>query len=198
MRLRRAERLSLEIRLRLVSSPPQLTPASQGIALPSGRRWHLRLAVVRGVVGMVPSCTFNRTRLLALKACGVHIGHATLFLGLPQLRGPGSIVSRLHIGAYCGFNDGCLFDLNASVTIGDHVAVGHEARFLTTITQAGVQVAAPITVGDGVWLGARCTIMGGVTVGAGSVIGAGVTVSADIPPNMLITGAKPVSLARWR
>jgi acetyltransferase-like isoleucine patch superfamily enzyme len=140
---------------------------------------------------MLPSCTFNRTRLLALKACGVRIGPATMFLGLPHLQGAGSIVSRLHIGGYCGFNDGCIFDLNAPVTIGNHVSVGHEARFLTTITRESVQIAAPITVGDG-------TIMGGVTVGAGSVIGAGVTVSADIPPNMLITGGKPVSLARWR
>ena len=180
-----------------MNSPP-LNPTPQAMPLPAGRRWHLRLALVAGIVGMLPSCTFNRTRLLALKACGVRMGRATMFLGLPQLRGPGPIVSRLHIGSDCGFNEGCLFDLNASVTIGNHVAVGHEVRFLTSVTQEGVQSAAPITVGDGAWLGARCTIMGGVSIGAGSVIGAGVTVSADIPPNMLITGAKPVSLARWR
>ncbi len=198
MRLRRAEKASLAIKLRPVSSPPQHLPASQGIPLPSGRRWHIRLALVRAVLGIVPSCTFNRTRLLALQACGVRTGPATLFLGLPKLQGQGSIASRLRIGAFCGFNDGCLFDLNAAVTIGNYVAVGHEARFLTTVTQDGARIAAPITVGDGAWLGARCTIMGGVSIGAGSVIGAGVTVSADIPPNMLITGAKPVSLARWR
>jgi acetyltransferase-like isoleucine patch superfamily enzyme len=40
--------------------------------------------------------------------------------------------------------------------------------------------------------------MGGVTIGAGTVIGAGVAVTTDIPPNMLVTGAKPVSLAKWR
>lgn len=147
---------------------------------------------------MFPPFTLNRTRVLALKACGVHTGQATLFWGLPQLLGRGRIASRLQIGAYCGFNDGCVFDLNAPITIGNHVSVGHEVRFVTTVRKEDIETAAPITVGDGVWLGTRCTLMGGVTVGAGSVIGAGVTVAADVPPNTLMTGAKPISLAKWR
>jgi maltose O-acetyltransferase len=121
-----------------------------------------------------------------------------LFWGLPQLVGPGPITSRLRIGAYCGFNDGCTFDLAGPITIGNHVAVGHEVRFLTTRLQDDTEIAAPITIEDGVWLGTRCTIMGGVTIGAGSVIGAGMTIAADVPPNTLMTGAKPVSLAKWR
>jgi acetyltransferase-like isoleucine patch superfamily enzyme len=140
----------------------------------------------------------NRTRLLGLKACGLRAGRATLFWGLPKLTGRGSITSRLQIGDYCGFNDGCLFDLEAPITIGNHVSVGHEVRFLTNLGKEGVETAAPITIGDGVWLGTRCTLLGGVTVGAGSVIGAGVTVTADVPPNTLLTGAKPISLAKWR
>ncbi len=154
--------------------------------------------MVQALLGVFPSVSLNRTRLLALKACGIRMGRATMFLGLPKLVGPGSITSRLQIGAYCGFNDGCVFDLTAPVTIGDHVAVGHEVRFLTSVRAEGANCAAPITVADGVWLGARCTLLGGVTVGAGTVISAGVTVAADVPPNTLMTGAKPVSLAKWR
>ena len=163
----------------------------------SGRRWHLRLAIVRAVIGIAPSFTLNRTRLLALKACGIRIGSSTLFWGLPILKGQGPIASRLVIGSYCGLNEGCEFDLAAPITIGNHVSVGQEVRFLTTLTPAGAQTAAPITIGDGAWLGARCTIMGGVTIGAGSVIGAGMTVTEDVEPNMLVNGGKPVSLARW-
>lgn len=154
--------------------------------------------VVRALLGIFPPVTLNRTRLLALKACGIRTGRATLFLGLPKLTGPGPIASRLRIGAHCGFNQGCVFDLTAPITIGDHVSVGHEVRFLTTVHREGVETAAPITVGDGVWLGARSTLLGGVTVGAGTVIGAGVTVAADVPPNTLMAGARPVSLAKWR
>ena len=180
-----------------MSSPPAVSsPLTHPV--PTGRRWHVRLTVVRALLGVFPSVALNRIRLLALKACGIRTGHATFFLGLPKLTGRGSITSRLKIGAHCGFNDGCVFDLTAPITIGNHVSVGHEVRFLTSVRQEGVESAAPITVADGVWLGARCILMGGVTIGAGTVIGAGVTVAADVPPNTLMTGAKPISLAKWR
>jgi acetyltransferase-like isoleucine patch superfamily enzyme len=113
-----------------------------------------------------------------------------------MLQGPGAIGSRLRVGGLCGFNVGCLFDLSAPVTIGDHVAVGHQVRFLTS--EGPDAAGAPISVGDGAWLGARCTILGGVTIGPGAVVGAGVTVVKDIPAQTLVTGAQTVSLARWR
>lgn len=163
-----------------------------------GRRWHVRLAMVRALWSVVPPFTLNRMRLVALKLCGIRTGQATLFWGMPQLVGRGPITSRLQIGSFCGFNDGCVFNLTAPVAIGNHVSVGHEVRFLTNLRPEDNQAAAPITVGDGVWLGTRCTLMGGVTIGAGTVIGAGVTVTADVPPNTLVTGAKPISLAKWR
>jgi maltose O-acetyltransferase len=180
--------------------PPSPTPHTLPMTPtpPVGRRWHLRLAMVRILLGCFPALSLNRIRLLALKACGVQAGRATLFLGLPTLTGRGAITSRLKIGAHCGFNDGVIFDLTAPIAIGDHVSVGHEVSFLTSAPREGVETAAPITVGDGAWLGARCTLLGGVSVGAGTVIGAGVTVTADVPPNTLMTGGKPISLAKWR
>lgn len=164
----------------------------------SGRSWHVRLAVARGLLHLLPAFTLNRVRRLALKSCGIQLGRGTLLWGSPKLSGRGNIAARLRIGEYCGFNDGCEFDLRAPVTIGNHVSVGHEVRFLTSQCADGHAPAAPITVGDGSWLGARCTLHGGVSIGAGSVIGAGVTVTADVPPNTLMTGGKPISLAKWR
>jgi len=178
-----------------MSSQPEVSASKPPKS--SGRRWHVRLAIVDAVIGIAPSFTLNRTRLLALRACGIRIGSSTLFWGLPILRGRGAITSRLTVGSYCGLNEGCEFDLAAPVTIGDHVSVGQEVRFLTTSGPGGTEIALPITIGDGAWLGARCTIMGGVTIGAGSVIGAGMTVTEDVEPNMLVNGGKPVSLARW-
>ena len=158
----------------------------------------LRLAVVSRVFGVLPSFTFNRTRLLALRLCGVRPGTASLFWGLPRLTGSGPVASRLQIGSSCGFNEGCEFELDAPITIGDHVSVGHQVRFLTGTSAEGRPAPAPIRIGDGSWLGARSVVLGGVTVGAGSVIGAGIIVTADVPPNTLMTGGKPVSLAKWR
>ncbi len=130
----------------------------------------------------------------SLRAAGLELGHATLFWGAPRLTGTGDFRARLTIGAHCGFNVGCCFELEAPISIGDHVAVGHDVLFLTR-TPAG---SAPISIGNGVWLGARCIVMPGVTIGAGSVIGAGVTVSEDVGPDLMVTGQRKISIARWR
>jgi acetyltransferase-like isoleucine patch superfamily enzyme len=180
------------------ASTPPADSSTLAATVPVGRNWHVRLSVFRVLLGVFPAFSLNRCRLMALQACGVRMGRSTWFWGMPRLSGPGPIASRLRVGSDCGFNDGCEFDLKAPITIGNHVAVGHEVRFLTTLHKEGSTTALPITIGDGVWLGARCTIHGGVTVGAGSVIGAGIAVAADVPPNTLLTGAKPVSLAKWR
>jgi len=124
---------------------------------------------------------------------------------MPTLIGSGEAGERLIIGEHCGFNDACFFDLEERVTIGNHVAVGHEVMFLTQTydvgtgeKRAGNAVRAPIVVEDGVWVGARCTVMPGVTIGAGAVIGAGAIVTKDVAANTLLQGTQKVSLARWR
>ena len=89
--------------------------------MPAGRRWHVRLMLFEALFGVIPPFTLARTRRLALKACGIRTGRATFFWGMTKLRGAGPITSRLHIGAECGFNDGCLFDLMAPITIEIHI-----------------------------------------------------------------------------
>jgi maltose O-acetyltransferase len=166
---------------------------------------HPRLLAVNAFFGWVPNFVASRGRTAALRAAGIEIGKSTVFFGLPTLLGSGDVTSRLRIGQYCGFNKGSLFDLEAPVTLGDHVAVGHDVMFLTrthsvgpAVQRAGDVVCAPITIGDGVWLGARSVVMPGVTIGAGSVIGAGIVVSQDIAENTLFVGTQKVSIARWR
>lgn len=124
---------------------------------------------------------------------------------MPTLVGPGDAPSRLEIGELCGLNFGCYFELDAPITLGDHVAVGHEVMFLTRThdpsrpERRGEPAGAkPIRIENGSWLGSRCTILPGVTVGAGSVIGASVVVREDVPPNTLLAGARKISIAKWR
>jgi maltose O-acetyltransferase len=115
---------------------------------------------------------------------------------MPTIIAPGGIAGRLTIGERCGFNIGCLLDLEAPVTIGNHVSFGHDVLVLTGSTERGP--GAPVVIEDGAWIAARAVIMPGVTVGAGAVIGATVVVSQDVPPNTLIAGPQRISLARWR
>jgi Acetyltransferase (isoleucine patch superfamily) len=81
------------------------------------------------------------------------------------------------------------------VTIGDNVFIGPNCG-IYTITHAllpdqrneGVMKAAPVTIGNDVWLAANVVVLPGVTIGDGAVIGAGSVVTHDIPPYTLAVG----------
>ena len=48
--------------------------------------------------------------------------------------------------------------------------------------------AAPIHIGNRVWIGAHATILAGVTVGENSIIAAGAVVTKDVPANTIVGG----------
>ena len=172
-------------------------------AVRSARTWGVRIA--EGVFTRCPPFVAARTLTFALRAAGVSVGKATVFWGMPRLVGTGDVGSRLTVGAYCGFNARCYFELEDKIVIGDHVAVGQDVMFLTRThdpsnpaQRGGKTGSLPIEVGNGAWLGARCTILPGVKIGAGSVIGASVVVAKDVPANILLMGSRSISLAKWR
>src|SRR5699024_584154 len=49
--------------------------------------------------------------------------------------------------------------------------------------------AAPITIGDNVWLGGGVTVLPGVSIGDGSVIGASAVVTRDVPAHTVAVGS---------
>jgi len=165
----------------------------------------LRIRLVESLFARCPTFVAGRAVTAALRLGGVKIGRSTVFWGMPTLTGQGDVGSRLTIGSYCGFNARAYFELDAPISIGNHVAVGQDALFLTRTydtsdlrQRAGKPSSAPVEIGDGAWLGARCTIMPGVKIGAGSVVGASVVVSSDVPPNILVMGKRRISIANWR
>ncbi|MDE6151921.1 MAG: sugar O-acetyltransferase [Prevotella sp.] len=83
----------------------------------------------------------------------------------------------------------------AVVTIGDNVFIGPNCGIYTINhallpdqRNAGVMRAAPVTIGNDVWLAADVKVLPGVTIGDGAVIGAGSVVTRDIPPRVLAAG----------
>lgn len=156
---------------------------------------HPRFLLISMIMKVIPRYIGARTRTKILRAAGLNIGHGTVIMGAPDMHGQGDIRKRLRIGEHVSMNTGCFFDLNAPITIGSHVAIGHEVMLLTTSHEigdsdhrAGTTFSAPVTIKDGAWIGARCIILPGVTVGEGSIVGAGSVVTKDVPPNTLVGG----------
>lgn len=83
----------------------------------------------------------------------------------------------------------------AIVTIGDNVFIGPNCGIYTINhallpdqRNAGVMKAAPVTIGNDVWLAADVKVLPGVTIGDGVVIGTGSVVTREIPPRVLAAG----------
>lgn len=157
---------------------------------------HVKLLLARILMWPLPSMVGGRLRGLVLRAAGFRIGHGTIFAGMPELLGGRELSHNLEIHEICWVNIGCVFDLNAPITIGSRVAIGHQVLLLTSTHEIGLPAqratplikARPIVIHDGAWLGARCTILPGVTVGAGAVVAAGAVVTRDVPPNSMVAG----------
>lgn len=83
----------------------------------------------------------------------------------------------------------------APIVIGQDVLIGPNCSLYTAIhpTEPGPrrakwESAAPITLGDNVWLGGSVVVCPGVTIGENSIIGAGAVVTRDIPANCIAVG----------
>lgn len=98
---------------------------------------------------------------------------------------------------------------HAKVTIGDNVMLAPNVM-ITTVThpknaqqrivqvmensfepkkRGNIELVAPITIGNNVWIAAGSVICPGVTIGDNSIIGANSVVTKDIPANVLACGA---------
>lgn len=103
--------------------------------------------------------------------------------------------SNIYAGNGFYMNYGCIIlDCNI-VTIGENVLCGPYVQIYTAshptdpeIRLSGRELAAPITIGNNVWIGGDAIICPGVTIGDNTTIGAGSVVVKDIPANVVAAG----------
>jgi maltose O-acetyltransferase len=154
------------------------------------------LRVLGGVFSrLLPQFSFNRARTVFLRATGLRIGTGSRIMGPLIITGPGDERDLFEIGEQSFVSGPLRVDLGASVRIGNGVQLGHDV-FLLTINhevgppehRCGRVISAPISIGDGVWIGSRAMILPGVSIGAGAIVAAGAVVSRDIAPNTLVAG----------
>jgi maltose O-acetyltransferase len=160
-----------------------------------------RLMLMDKALSWLAPASFPRVRTAIYRARGVRIGKGSAIIAGITLAGSGDIVSRFAIGRHSVVNGPLHLDLNAPITIGDHVHIGHHVVMITTDHEiqgsnrrCGHHAPKPIVIEDGAWLGARATIGPGVRIGRGSVVAMGSVVMSDVPPNKLVGGnpARPI------
>ncbi|MEL6935385.1 MAG: sugar O-acetyltransferase [Cyanobacteria bacterium J06607_17] len=103
--------------------------------------------------------------------------------------------SHIRAGKNLYINVNCtILDCNW-VTIGDNVLIAPNVQIYTayhptdpTTRMTGVEMAAPITIGNNVWLGGGTIVCPGATIGDNSSIGAGSVVTKSIPDNSVAVG----------
>lgn len=113
---------------------------------------------------------------------------------------------EISIGASTFLNFNCVLLDAAAISIGENGLLGPGVQLLTVShpPRAADRMvpgwapgsgsspyrnrAAPITVGNNVWIGAATLVMPGVTIGDNVTIGAGSIVTKDVPPDVLALG----------
>lgn len=102
---------------------------------------------------------------------------------------------NIKVGDFFYSNHNMIITDGAEVSFGDHVFVAPNCCFTTAEhpidpeqRKKGLEIAAPIRIGNNVWIGAGSTILAGVTIGDNSVIGAGSVVTRSIPANVVAVG----------
>jgi maltose O-acetyltransferase len=91
--------------------------------------------------------------------------------------------------------DAILMDC-APITIGNDVSIGPRAQLLTALhpmedhqaRRERWESAAPITIGDNVWMGGGVIVCPGVSIGSDTVVGAGSVVTRDLPSRVFAAG----------
>jgi maltose O-acetyltransferase len=152
---------------------------------------HPTLEAVKVVNRFVPTAVRGRL----LERVGFRIGEGTSFLGQPRITGGARLPDNLIVGRECVIEHAVTFDLEERITLGDRVTLGHEVMILTSTHElgppqhrAGDVTRAPVSIGDGAWVGARAIVLPGVNVGAGAVVAPGALVNKNVEPNTRVAG----------
>ncbi|KAB8335479.1 sugar O-acetyltransferase [Scytonema tolypothrichoides VB-61278] len=102
---------------------------------------------------------------------------------------------NIYVGNGFFMNFGCVILDPNTVHIGDNVLCAPYVQIYTAyhptdpeIRLSGKELAAPIRIGNNVWIGGGAIICPSVTIGDNTTIGAGSVVVKDIPANVVAAG----------
>ena len=132
------------------------------------------------------------------------VGAHTRFLG----RFTCSVTGKVKIGDRCHFSRDTQLSCMESITIGENCGFAEGVAIHDMTHCFGPEWAhdsfwdkpfwaAPIVIGDNVWVGCKVTIVGGVTIGDDVVIAANSVVTKDIPSHCVVGGVPARIIRSW-
>ncbi|MCK9900289.1 acyltransferase [Frankia sp. Cpl3] len=136
---------------------------------------------------------------------GVFVGPGSWFQVIEPPSGDGQPVIR--IGAGSSFVGWCTLSAACGISIGERVmfargvyVADHDHAYQqvgVAIRDQGNHGLAPVTIGDGAWLGQNCVITAGTRIGRGAAVGANSVVKGDVPDYSLAVGAPARIVRNW-
>jgi acetyltransferase-like isoleucine patch superfamily enzyme len=128
--------------------------------------------------------------------CLLHCG------GQPWSDGRGHVRlgARAYVGHHCVLYGAGGLDIGLDVLLGPGVTITSQGHHFGTRAQPinrQPHLLAPVSIGDGAWIGAGAVVLPGVSIGAGAVVAAGAVVTCDVQPFHLVAGV-PARVVRER
>jgi maltose O-acetyltransferase len=108
---------------------------------------------------------------------------------------------NIHVGKNVFMNFDCVLLDCSRIDIGDDVQIAPGVHIYTathpmeaSVRKSGLELAKPVRIGSGVWLGGKAVVCPGVSIGENTVVGAGSVVVRDLPANVFAAGnpCKPI------
>ena len=105
---------------------------------------------------------------------------------------------NISVGDNVYFNTGCVLLDCSEIKIGNNVMFGPGVHIYTAyhstnpgerfVNNKVIDIAAPVSVGDNVWIGGNVTILPNIKIGDNVTIGAGSVVTKNVPTNSIVVG----------
>lgn len=150
---------------------------------------------------------------------GGHVNERHIHIGARTMVGPGATLSAgwgpghpnlpervVEIGDRCLIGRGSSVIGHKSIIIGNDVWTGYDVRIadmnhgyedVTQPISGQWQAEAPITIGDGSWLGHHVVVLPGVNIGRHVTVGAGSVVTTDLPDYSVAVGVPARVVRQW-